>query len=242
VIYKIGILGASGRMGMEICGLLSAGFELKGDWFELADPVVGSKKMTQIDGVETRTIDETPREPVHAWIDFSRPAGTMKLLDQISGPVLIGTTGFNDAERGRIEAYAKKHPVLLASNTSLGMNLMFRILGSLPKLVTENFEIVLREEHHRGKVDAPSGTAKSLLQILEKSGAKKIDVQVIRAGTIPGVHSVRLITDDEEIEIVHRVSERKVFAKGALVGLSYLVKQKRPGLYSMQEAIMEEKA
>lgn len=221
-------------MGLQLCGLLSQNFLHKGDCMELADAVCQSKRLVHIEGVEVRTLKEPPREPVHVWIDFSRPAGTVELLRQIDTPVVVATTGFQPAEMEEVKAYAKKHPVLLAANTSPGMNLVYSILQSMP--VPEwTTDILLEEEHHRHKKDAPSGTAKELLKVLKERGIDNVQVHAMRGGSTPGIHTVRFMGDFEEISITHRVSDRKVFAQGALVAALSLLKKKVPGLYTMKD-------
>lgn len=236
MIYKVGISGASGKMGSELTGLLGQGYQIGKNFLELSDVVVGTSRLVSIEGVDVRHFGEPAREPVHVWVDFSRPSATMSLLEEVDCPVVIGTTGFSAQELERIREYSKRHAVLLASNTSPGMVLVRRMLGTLPASVKESFTVVLSEEHHRHKKDAPSGTAKSLLSILEETGFSDVPVHVTRAGAIVGTHTVKLISNEEEIVLSHRVTDRKVFAKGALAGAISLL-QKSPGLYTMDDIL-----
>lgn len=239
MIYKVGILGASGKMGLNLCGLLADDFSHKGEHLELADAVSFSKKITSIEGVEVRTLKEPPREPVHVWIDFSRPEGTVELLKQIDTPVVVATTGFEPAQMEQVKSYAKKHPVLLAANTSPGMNLVYSILRTMP-IPDWTTDILLEEEHHRHKKDAPSGTAKEMLKVLKERGIDNVQVHAMRGGATPGIHTVRFMGDFEEISITHKVSDRKVFAQGALVAALSLLKIKEPGLYTMKDLFKEQ--
>jgi 4-hydroxy-tetrahydrodipicolinate reductase len=234
VIYKIGLLGATGRMGLEIAALLAEDYAVGSAHLELADAVAASGKVVSIEGVDVRKLDDPPREPVHAWIDFSRPEATVRLLDQIDTPILIGTTGLKAEHLERIERYAETHPVILAANTSLGMNLFFSILANLPVLdwVTD---VRVTDEHHRLKKDSPSGSALELKRILESKGFTDFEVQSTRAGSVPGTHTVQFYGRGEEFTLIHRVTERKVFAEGALRGIAYLLQQKTPGLHSLTE-------
>lgn len=234
MIYKAGILGASGKVGLELCHLLASGFSLDGDFFELADVVAESKDLESIEGVSLRTLSDPEREPVHGWIDFSSPSATLALLKKISAPLVIGTTGFEADQRKQIEAYASKHPVILSSNMSPGMNWLFSLLrkNSLP-LTTK--EISLSEIHHRQKKDAPSGTAKTLLQLIKEKTPIKPVVTSVRASQIIGVHEITFFTEEEEITITHRVNQRQVFATGAILALQYLLRLNKPGLYSMED-------
>lgn len=240
MIYKLGVSGASGRVGSEIAALVGDGFEWKRDRIELADAVTGSGKLSSIEGVAVRTFEDPPREPVHCWVDFSRPEGTMKLLAQSASPVVIGTTGFTDAQLRQIEKYAEDFPVLLAPNTSPGMNVMTRWLRSAPWAENSPFTVTTSEDHHRHKKDAPSGTAKRLLEVLKEAGYGDVECHVVRAGGIPGNHTVRFITDYEELELTHRVYNRRVFAEGALLAVLFLVKQKNPGIYRMEDVFSQE--
>jgi 4-hydroxy-tetrahydrodipicolinate reductase len=232
--YKIGLLGASGRMGQEIASLSSTGYWLKSNCLELTSAVSASGKLTSIDGIPIYTMDEFPMDLVHVWIDFSRPAGTMALLDKIECPVLIGTTGFTDEQMKRIEQYSANQPVLLAANTSPGMNWLLSVLAENGLPSELGFDAVLFEEHHKNKKDAPSGTAKTLLKVLGNTGYD-VQVQVSRSGDTKGIHTVRFVGDGEEIEITHRVNDRGIFAKGALLGAAFLCTVKKPGMYSMRE-------
>ncbi|MCB0403482.1 MAG: hypothetical protein KDD51_01755 [Bdellovibrionales bacterium] len=235
MIYKVGILGASGRMGLQIAGLLQDGFSYGGNSFELADALSGSGKLKSIEGIPVRTLEEPPREPVHVWIDFSTPQATVAFLDRIETPIVIATTGFTESQLAKIHAYAERFPVMLAPNTSPGMNLFLHWLEKLPEGL--KFDLNLSEEHHIHKKDAPSGTAKSLLEVLRGRGYGEVPVQSVRAGGIRGVHTLKFAAADETIEIRHEALDRRVFAEGALVAAAFLVKQKKAGLYKMADAL-----
>lgn len=235
MIYKVGILGATGRMGLEIAALLTPAYQVGQDSLELADAVSASRKLSHIEGVPVRGLQDPLYDPVHVWIDFSHPSATLELLETAETPVVIGTTGFSEGQVEKIRLYSQRKPVLMAPNMSPGMNLMMKMLKAVPVSAALGFnDVVLNEAHHREKKDSPSGTAKSLLSILESNGNENVQVQVIRAGTLRGEHQVRFVSDDEEILLQHRVSDRRVFARGALIAAHFLVTQKR-GLYSMQD-------
>lgn len=239
VIYKVGILGASGRMGQEVAALLGDGFTLGPDAFELADGVTLSGKLLTLEGMPLRTLDEQEREPVHVWIDFSRPEGTLALLEKTDRPVVIGTTGFTDAALEKIRAFARTRPILLCPNTSSGMKVMAEMVGLAGALVPQGFVAVLDEDHHRLKKDAPSGTAKRLLSALKDAGFSDVQVHVTRAGSIVGNHTVRFIADGEELLVQHRVTDRRIFARGALWGAQFLMWQQTPRLYTFDEVTVD---
>jgi 4-hydroxy-tetrahydrodipicolinate reductase len=234
MIYKVGINGVAGRMGTEVASLIAQGYHLGSDYLELADAVARDNQVTSIEGVNVRTWAEGLREPVHVWIDFSRPAGTMDMLASIETPVVICTTGFTDAQRQVIVDYSQTHAVLLAANTSPGMSFVRKVLGNLPPKEW-GFNAFLSESHHAEKKDAPSGSAKEMLRLMQSGGYSDVPVNVIRSGGIVGEHEVRLISETEEIQIVHRVFDRKVFARGAVLGAQRLLKTERPGLYTWDQ-------
>lgn len=234
MIYKVGILGATGKMGQEVSALMHAGFTQKGDTLEFCDAVARSKKITYVDGVPVRTLAEKPFEPAHVWIDFSRPDATLGLLESTKEPVVICTTGFSFQEKERIETEAKKRAILIAANTSPGINLVLSMLEALPTVSKLGFDISIEEVHHTQKVDKPSGTAKILNQTLEMRGNHVQEIHSLRAGGEKGRHRVSFVGQEEEFVIEHRVFDRGVFARGALLAAHFLI-GKEPGLYSMKD-------
>lgn len=240
MIFKVGVLGASGRVGSEVAALLGPGYRTGGDLLELADAVTGSGRVTSIEGTDCRTLDDAPREPVHVWIDFSRPEATLRLLETAVAPVVIGTTGFTEPQLQKIRSYAKDHAVVLAPNTSPSLAIVGRMLKALPDAAVWSCEVVVSEAHHKHKKDAPSGTAKRLLSVLADRGFTDPQVHVTRAGEIIGVHSVNLISANEEITITHRVNGRNVFAEGALAAAAFLARGRAPGLYGMEEVFFSQ--
>lgn len=222
-------------MGKEIAALLSDGFVLGEDRFELSDAISESGRLQSLEGIPVRHWGEPEREPVHLWIDFSRPEGTVRLLKEVATPVLIGTTGFTADQLAKIQAYSSRFPVLLAPNTSPGMKAVLGMVKESASLNALGFASVLEEDHHRFKVDAPSGSAKRILALLEELGYRNTQVHSTRAGSLVGTHTIRWIGDGEEVLLQHRVTDRNVFAKGALWGAQFLMKQTKAKLYSFEE-------
>lgn len=235
MIYKVGLMGATGRMGKELAALLEPGFNLGTDRLEFCDAVAGTNQLRAIEGIPVRTLSESPREPVHVWIDFSRPQGTLELLKTISEPIVIGTTGFSDEEMRQIRAYSERHPVLLTANTSPGMNLMMKMLEHSSVAAGLNYDVLASEVHHRGKKDSPSGTMKALLEILRQQGNANIQVQVARVGDEKGTHTISFFSEDEELTISHRVTNRSVFARGAILAARFIASRREPGLYAFKD-------
>ncbi|NBX91879.1 MAG: hypothetical protein EBQ85_01450 [Proteobacteria bacterium] len=235
MIYKVGICGATGRMGQEISALLAAGFNIEADVLEFSDAVARSHSISTIDGIPVRTLQEPPREPVHVWIDFSRPEATLNLLEATNEAMVIGTTGFNERELKIIQKYALTRPILLTANTSPGMNMLLTMLNHSSLAAKYQYDILASEIHHKNKKDDPSGTLKTILKVLEAKGNNNIQVQSARVGDEKGTHTVSFFSDDEELTLIHRVNNRRVFAKGALIAARYIAQQSKPGLYSFQD-------
>jgi 4-hydroxy-tetrahydrodipicolinate reductase len=226
-------------MGQEISALMAAGFTYHGDVMEFSDAVANSKKIKSVDGVPVRELAEPAPESVHAWIDFSRPEATLRLLEVADSPVVIGTTGFSQEQLQKIEKYSQKIPILLSPNMSPGLNWLIKMLGTIPLPDKERAQLVLSEVHHVHKKDSPSGTLKKIHETLKKAGYPEPQIQVARAGEEKGTHTLTLFSEGEEITLTHRVMDRTVFAKGSLVAAHFLIQKKAPGLYSYQD--VEEK-
>jgi len=222
-------------MGQELAALLEPGFVLGEDRLEFSDAISNKRSLTSIESIPTRALLDPPREPVHVWIDFSQPEATLSLLELIQEPIVIGTTGFTPKQIEKIKAYADRHPVLMTSNTSPGMNLMMKMLEHSSTAASLGYDVLASEIHHRGKKDSPSGTMKSLLKILQEQGNKNIQVQSARVGDEKGTHTISFFSDEEELTLTHRVNHRRVFAKGALIAARFVASRKTPGLYSFKD-------
>lgn len=150
-------------------------------------------------------------------VDFSTGTYKKQIIEYIKQnkkPIAIFSTTWQDKDKDEIKKLSKKVPVLLNSNASIGINAMMDMLPTLCDKLN-SADIVLTEYHHKTKLDSPSGTAKSMLSILEKK-YKKAQVNVVRAGTEKGYHKIEFILNDEVLSISHRASSRKIFALGAL--------------------------
>ncbi|MDF2949988.1 MAG: 4-hydroxy-tetrahydrodipicolinate reductase [Sedimentibacter sp.] len=174
---------------------------------------------------------------VDVIIDFSNPDNLDFLLEYAirkKSALLICTTGFSEEQKSKIFEAGKQIPVLLSSNTSIGINIVRKML----KLISEdleNFDIDIVERHHNKKVDSPSGTAKTLADdIMSATGRDKIEMHSLRAGTIPGEHQVIFSGIDEIIEIKHTAFSKKIFARGAL-DIALKLFNKKPGFYTTED-------
>jgi len=186
-------------------------------------------------------------------IDFSHYSNSQKILPWIMAnnvPTLIATTGHSQEELENIKKASQLVPILKATNTSLGINLITELLETLVSSL-EDWDIELIEKHHNKKIDAPSGTAQSLLTKINDTLTSKreltygregiaprkkeeIGVHVVRGGSIVGEHSIIFAGEDEVIEIKHEAHSKMIFVNGALKGAGWLCSQ-QPGFYTMKD-------
>lgn len=176
-------------------------------------------------------------EKIDVVIDFSNPANLDFLLDYAiarNAALLICTTGFSDEQKNKIVEAGNNIPVMLSSNTSLGINVFRKILKSISKELN-SFDIDIIERHHNKKIDSPSGTAKTLAEdIMKVTGREKIETHALRAGTIPGEHTVIFSGPDEILEIKHTAFSKKIFARGAL-DIALKLKELKKGFYTTED-------
>jgi 4-hydroxy-tetrahydrodipicolinate reductase len=174
-------------------------------------------------------------------IDFSQPDS----IDEIcfaalrnGKPLVIGTTGHSQQQRKTIEDAAHSIPIVFASNFSVGVNVLFWLTQKAAELLGSDFNAEIVETHHKMKKDAPSGTAKTLAEILKaaRKSESEIPIQSIREGDVVGEHSVIFNGPAERLELTHRAASREIFARGALRAAKWIVLAP-PGLYSMQNAL-----
>lgn len=219
---RILLLGANGRMGRAISeaaklrsDLMIADCCLRGDRIE--------KKMKDIDvAIDVSHCDATA--------DLCSAAGKHDV------PVVIGTTGHSAEQRAVIERTAHSLPIVFASNFSMGVNALFALTRAAARILGPEFETKIIETHHQMKKDAPSGTAKTIAQILETEGRTNVPIQSIREGEVVGEHTVVFSGSQEEIELRHRAESREIFASGALRAASWIV-GKPAALYSMEDVL-----
>lgn len=196
---------------------------------------------------------------IDVLIDFTVPSATLaniKTCQANSVAMVIGTTGFTPEEQAEIDAAAKTIPICKASNFSTGVNVCFKLLDMAARVLGDDVDIEVYEAHHRHKVDAPSGTALSMGQVVAdalgrelskvavygregQTGAREretIGFATVRAGDIVGDHTVTFAAEGERVEITHKASSRMSFARGAVRAAGWLAKEK-PGLYDMQDVL-----
>jgi 4-hydroxy-tetrahydrodipicolinate reductase len=175
-------------------------------------------------------------------VEFTTPDVTVahvQLARELRRPMVIGTTGLSDAQVETVRLAAGAIPVVLSPNMSLGVNVLFELARTAAERLGPGYDAEVVESHHRHKKDAPSGTAKRLLEVL--ASARKqlpgtIPVHAVRAGDIVGDHTVILAGPSERLELTHRAHAREVFARGALRAARFAV-GKTPGLYDMSHVL-----
>ncbi len=257
-------MGAGGRMGrslIEAChsteGLdLTVATERPGSSLVGVDAgeMAGVGRVNVTISEELKAADE-----FDVLIDFTRPEATLAHLEicQTSGRrIVIGTTGFSDEQRRSIDEAGKDIGIVIAPNMGVGVNLCFKLLDIAAKVLGDEVDIEVIEAHHRHKVDAPSGTALRMGEIVATAlgrdlkdcavygreghtGArerKTIGFESIRAGDIVGEHTVMFAADGERVEISHKASSRLTFAKGALRAAGWLM-SKGKGVFDMQDVL-----
>jgi 4-hydroxy-tetrahydrodipicolinate reductase len=261
---KIGLMGIGGRMGAALLEtlldrnhVLSCAIEAPGSPLLGSDAGVVSGSPSP--GVPVSPLSEKLLAGTEVVIDFSSPSGTMSLLPvavALSIPLVIGTTGFDKNQVAEIEDAAQSIPVLFSPNMSVGVNLLFKLTELVSGILDEGYDVELFEAHHRFKKDAPSGTARKLIDIIkqtnpslssasEKHGREgltgersnnEIGVMTMRGGDIVGEHTVYYAGMGERIELTHKATSRNTFASGAVRGAEFVSRQK-PGLYSMFDVL-----
>ena len=248
---NITITGALGRMGKILIKKISTNKNLK--LFSLTD--LKSGKI--INGVKIQKNNLEAFKKTDVIIDFSKPKASLEVLSyakKFKKKVVIGTTGFTEQDNNLIKRYAKKIAIFKSGNMSLGINLLEYIVNILSKKIPNNYHIGINDDHHRKKIDYPSGTALMLANAVSKGKNKnlesikgktflnkkgnlqknKINFFITRKGNTIGKHSVLFNNKIENIELKHSAFSRELFADGALNAAIWISK-KNKGLFNMQD-------
>ncbi len=235
------IIGGRGKMGQ----LLAAEAERAG--FE----VMGMFDAFNLDSLKTM-------EPADMIIDFSHRDNLAWILDYVNEhncSLVYGTTGLNEGQKASLQKLSEDHPVFFSANYSYGVAVLQEIIRTAAPLLKDSFDIELTETHHNQKQDAPSGTAKALLEILNPDGEfnevygrsgmtgarqKEIGIHALRGGTEAGEHTVYFFGNSERISITHHADSRMIFVSGAIKAAQFL--QDRPaGMYTMRDLVFTQK-
>ena len=250
---NITITGALGKMGKILIKRISKNKNLK--LFSLTDIKSGKT----INGIKIQKNNIEAFKKTDVIIDFSRPIASLEVLDyakKFKKKVIIGTTGFNSKQNNLIKNYSKKIAIFKSGNMSLGINLLEYIVSIFSKKIPKSYQIGINDDHHKQKVDYPSGTAlmlanavskgknKNLESIkgkifLNKSGSlqkNKVNFFITRKGNTIGKHSVNFNNKIENIELKHTAFSRDLFADGALNAAVWISK-KNKGLFNMKDML-----
>lgn len=208
------------------------------------DPYIGEDAGSLIDMKECDVIlsdDKTSAiKRCNVVIDFTSPNNSLETLERavtLNTPILIGTTGFTEAEISQIESAAKRIPVLYSPNTSVGVNIFWHAAEMIATKCDSSYSISIDESHHVHKMDSPSGTAKRLQEIVASAsqrGKLEVPVKATREGEIIGKHTVTFASSGDTISLTHDAKDRGIFARGAVEAALWLAKQK-PGYYGMND-------
>lgn len=261
-MIRVAVVGASGRMGL--CLMKAA--ELTGQTtlsVAVSQSACGKDagELAGIGTLDIRINDDLQKvlDQFDVLIDFTRPEPSMHYIElcrQAGKKIVIGTTGYTDTQKKQIAAAAKDTAIVIAPNMSVGVNLSLKLLEMTAKVMGDYTDIEVIEAHHRHKVDAPSGTALRMGEVIADTlgrdlqdcaiygregdtgerERKTIGFSTIRAGDIVGEHTVMFADEGERLEITHKATSRMTFANGALRAAIWLYRQQN-GLYDMQDVL-----
>ena len=262
---KVAVAGCLGRMGQEISKqvLKNKNLEFVGG-FEHKKHKDLNKPMNKVSGIQfSKLVTANSAQLIkeaNVVIDFTTPESTLdnlKIASANKTAVIIGTTGMTDSQKKKVKSYSKKIPILMSSNMSLGVNLLFNLVQQTASALKDtDYDIEIAETHHKHKKDAPSGTALSLGEYaaqgrkttLNKSKVldrtKKLTLRkqghigfsVTRGGEIAGEHTVSFIGTNDRVDLVHKANNRSIFVNGAIQAAIFISK-KKSGLFNMNDLL-----
>ena len=259
---KLVVVGAAGRMGKRIISLAAEGgeFDIVAAVERKDHPDIGKDTglVAAAGPLNVKLTDVFPAAGDVA-IDFSQPEAADKTIDyclENNVALVSGTTGLSNQQREKFKAAAEKIPVIYGTNMSVGMNVLFNLVGKVAIMLGDEYDIEIIEQHHRFKKDAPSGSALTLAENICKATGRDfsdslthgrsgkdalrqkgaIGMHAVRAGDITGVHSVIFGTLGETVTLNHTANSRDTFVRGALRAAEWLV-GKQPALYSMADVL-----
>ena len=261
---RVVVAGASGRMGQMLIEAISASDDctLTGALDLATSPAIGSDAAAFLgsqSGVLITADLNTGLKDAQVLIDFTRPEGTLAHLRQcraLGVNAVIGTTGFTEAQKADIAQAAQDIAIVMAPNMSVGVNVTLKLLELAAKALSTGYDIEIIEAHHRHKVDAPSGTALKMGEVIADALGRdlkdcavyaregvtgerdpsSIGFASIRGGDIVGDHTVLFAGTGERIEITHKSSSRTTYAQGSLRAVRFLA-GKRQGLFDMFDVL-----
>jgi len=265
VKVKVGIAGCMGKMGQELIKqiLEDKNFLFVGGFEHKSHPKIG-RKISDVTDLKSNTVVTNNASSIFkvadVIIDFTTPQSTLsnaKLANTTKTALVIGTTGITNIQKNKIKSFSKKTPILISSNMSVGVNLLFDLVRqAASSLGGSEYDIEIAETHHKHKVDAPSGTALSLgeyaaqgrktkldkTKVLDRTKSLKkrkdgdIGFSVTRGGEIAGEHTVSFISKDDRVDLTHKANNRSIFVTGALRAALFILK-KKSGYFDMKDLI-----
>ncbi len=264
-MIKAIVTGAGGRMGGRIIELIGAteGIELGGAVEQPGHPLIGRDAGERLGlgrlGVSILDRLADSLEGGEVIIDFTQPAASLTHLElavERGRALVIGSTGFSEAQRNRLRELAPRTRCVFSPNMSVGVNVMFQVLRLAAEIIGRDWDVELMEVHHNLKRDAPSGTALKMAEIIAEATSRDLDrvavygrkgltgertreeigIQTLRGGDIVGEHTVMFAGQGERLEFIHRAHSRDNFAAGAIRAAKWLV-NRPPGLYEMADVL-----
>ncbi len=261
---RIAIAGASGRMGRMLIEAVQASPDatLAGALDVPGSPALGADAAAFLgvnSGVPITSDLHVGLKDAQFLIDFTRPEGTLahlRVCRELGVKLIIGTTGFSDEQRVEISDAARDIAIVMSPNMAVGVNVVFKLLAQAAKALKEGYDIEIIEAHHRHKIDAPSGTALKMGEVVAEAVGRDlkecavygregvtgerdpstIGFATIRGGDVVGDHTVLFAGIGERIEITHKSSSRATYAQGSLRAARYLAAQPH-GLFSMDDVL-----
>jgi 4-hydroxy-tetrahydrodipicolinate reductase len=258
---RVAIAGASGRMGRTLIEAVAASPDLvlAAAFDVAASPGIGSDATAFLGRASGIVIGADARAALAAsevLIDFTRPAGTLAhlaLCRELGVAAVVGTTGFDTAQKAEIARHGEDIAIVMAPNMSVGVNVVLKLLDVAARSLGEGFDVEIVETHHRMKVDAPSGTALLMGEVVAAAQGKSLEscaaydrdgerrpgsigFASLRGGDIVGDHTVLFAGTGERIEITHRSTSRATYAEGSLRAARFVL-GKKSGLFGMEEVL-----
>ncbi len=262
--YRVAVAGASGRMGRMLIEAVRASGDcvLAGALDVPSSPAIGSDATAFLgvaSGVPITADLRQGLQNAEVLIDFTRPEGTLAHLamcGELGVQAIIGTTGFTESQKAEIAAHAQRTAIVMAPNMSVGVNVTLKLLEMAAKALSTGYDIEIIEAHHRHKVDAPSGTALKMGEVIAgalgrdlkdcavyaregvtgERDPSSIGFATIRGGDIVGDHTVLFAGTGERIEITHKSSSRATYAQGSLRAVRFL-RGKAHGMFDMFDVL-----
>lgn len=264
-MIRIAVCGAAGRMGSRIVALSKdyADIKVTGAVEAKNNPTIGMDAgvVAGIGELGVKIVDDLEKviNNTDIAVNFTNPEATLehlKIVKKHRKSMVIGTTGFSNDQITIIQEAAKEIPMVVSPNMSVGVNLLFKVLQDVARVLGDDYDVEIIEAHHRMKKDAPSGTAIKMARVIAETLGRNFDevavyarkgiigertteeigIQTVRAGDIVGEHTVIFGGLGERIEITHKASSRDTFARGALRAVLWL-HGKPAGLYDMADVL-----